>query len=67
MNVRFKRSTWQVNPGSQCEKTACRKEASGNTLHHTVYKEGEWNCVDILIYANNDPGYSRDENDHIHY
>ena len=27
----FKQSIWQVNPGSQ---TACRKEASGNTLHH---------------------------------
>ena len=30
----FKQSIWQVNPGSQCLKTACPKEASGNTLHH---------------------------------
>ena len=28
----FNRSIWQVNPG--CQMTACRKEASGNTLHH---------------------------------
>ena len=25
----FKRSIWQVNPGSHCLKTACPKEASG--------------------------------------
>ena len=30
----FKWSTWQVNTGSQCQKTACSKlkEASGNTF-----------------------------------
>ena len=33
----FKRSIWQVNPGSQCLKTACPKEASGNTLHHHTW------------------------------
>ena len=31
---RSKRSIWQVNLSSQCQKTACRKEASGNMLHH---------------------------------
>ena len=37
----FKRSIWQVNPGSRCLETACPKEASGNTLHHHT-------CVAIL-------------------
>ena len=33
----FKWSIWQVNPGSQCQKKACRKGASGNTLHAPSY------------------------------
>ena len=49
--------TWQVNPGSQCQKTACRKEASGNTLHiwgwyfwhpiHMCYVQ----CMVSVIYS----------------
>ena len=36
LNFSFKWSIWQVNPGSQCQKTAYWKEASGNTLHHHI-------------------------------
>ena len=34
----FKRSIWQVNPGSQCLKRACPKEVSGNMVHHHTPK-----------------------------
>ena len=45
----FKRSTWQDNPGSQCQKTACRKEASGKYVTPSYLSDAEARyCVDEL-------------------
>ena len=48
----FKQSIWQVNPGSQCQKTACRKEAFGNTLHYHMFsfKSMAHTCIYMEAY-----------------
>ena len=38
MSFSFKQSICQVNLGSQCQKTACRKKVSGNTLHYHTWR-----------------------------